>query len=306
MISVIFPAYNEEGNVAELHRRIAAELKRIGVPFEIVAVNNASTDRTYEELKKLSPVKIVTIAYNIGQTAGIDAGVHAAKGDTVVIMDADLQTDPADIGRMYAKLKEGFDAVVGFRERRDDSFGRRLFSRSANALARAVLGVRFKDYACPMKMFKKSFVEDLRLYGEMHVFLGAILHYRGANIAEVPVSHYARQSGMSKHTFIKGAKDIADLFTIRFLLSASRPFLLFGSLGLGSFSIAGLASFFSILLKLLGTHHFSETPLPVLASLFIILGVVLTMMGFLAELLIRVYYESRGATNYRIKEVIER
>lgn len=305
MISVVFPAYNEEGNVKELHRKIVAELKGIGVPYEIVAVNNASKDRTYEELKKLSPVKIVTIAYNVGQTAGIDAGIHAAKGDTVVLMDADLQTDPADIGRMYEKLREGYDAVVGYREKRDDSFGRHLFSRCANSLARVVLGVRFRDYACPMKMFKKSLVADLRLYGEMHVFLGAILHYRGAKIAEVPVAHYARKSGFSKHTFIKGAKDIADLFTIRFLLSASRPLLLFGTLGLGSFGVAGLASFFSILLKLLGTHHFSETPLPVLASLFIILGVVLTMMGFLAELLIRIYYESRGATNYRITEIVE-
>ncbi len=306
MISIIFPAYNEEKTVAELHRKIVESVRGIGELFEIIAVDNASTDGTYHELSKLSPIKIIRIAHNIGQTAALDAGIHTARGDVVVTMDADLQNDPADIPRMFGKLREGYDAVVGWREGRADPFGRRLFSKTANWITRKVLGLELRDYACALKMFKRELVSDVHLYGEMHVFLAAILHYRGARVVELPVTHHERTQGLSKHTFVKGIKDLADLFTVKFLFSTSRPLLLFGGVAVFSWCIAGGAVIFAVVLKVMELRNFAQTPLPVIASLFIILGFLLVMGGFLAELILRAYYEGKGHRPYRIKEIIER
>ena len=282
MISVVFPAYNEEENVAELHRRIVSVFKDIREPFEIVAVNNASTDKTQEELLKLSPIKIVYLANNLGQSSGLDAGIYAASGDIIVTLDADLQNDPFDIPNMLAKLREGYDAVLGWRKDRHDSLGRKIFSRGANLISRTVLGLQIHDYACATKMFKKEFLEGVHLYGEMHVFLAAILKYRGARIAEMVVTHHDRTRGISKHNFIKGAKDLADLLTVKFLFSTSRPLLIFSTVALFSWFIAGLTTAFAVALKIMELRNFAQTPLPVIASLFIILGVVLFMGGFLA------------------------
>jgi len=200
MISVVFPAYNEEENVVELHRRIISALRNTNEEFEIIAIDNASTDGTYKELAKLSPIKIIRFASNIGQTAAIDAGIQNARGDIIVTLDADLQNDPDDIPRMLEKLKEGNDAVVGWRQNRHDTFGRKIFSGTANWLTRNVLGFHLHDYACALKMFKKEFIGGVRLYGEMHVFLAAILHHHGAKIVEMPVAHKNRAHGLSKHT----------------------------------------------------------------------------------------------------------
>lgn len=306
MLSIVFPAYNEEGNVAELHRRILVALRDLPGPFEIIAVENASTDRTYEELRALRPIKIIRFAYNIGQTAALDAGIHAATYPIVVTMDADLQNDPMDIPRMFTRLQAGdCDAVVGWRKDRHDDFGRKLFSWVANTLTRRVLGFPQNDYACALKMFKKSFLGDLRLYGEMHVFLGAILAMRGARVVEMEVKHHERTQGLSKHTFIKGAKDLADLFTIKFLLSTSRPLLFFGAVGLACLGLGFLAAVAAIVLKFLAIRNLAQTPLPVVSSLFVMMGVMLGMMGLLAELLVRVYYESKRETPYLIAEVTE-
>lgn len=306
MISVIFPAYNEEENVQELHRRIIASLSGLGEAFEVIAVDNASTDKTLEKLLALSPIKVICIANNIGQTAALDAGIHAARGDVVVTMDADLQNDPADIPRMLAKLNEGYDVVAGWRRGRADPFGRRLFSKTANWVTRKVLGLALRDYACALKMFKRELIIDVHLYGEMHVFLAAILHYRGARVAELPVAHHERTQGLSKHTFIKGIKDLADLFTVKFLFSTSRPLLLFGGVAVASWFIAACAVALAIVLKVAELRNFAQTPLPVIASLFIILGFLLVMGGFLAELILRAYYEGKGHRPYRIREIIER
>lgn len=306
MISVVFPAYNEEKNVAELHRRILSILQTTGEEFQIVAVNNASVDSTQAELLKLSPITIVTLANNLGQTAGLDAGIQAASGNILILMDADLQNDPQDIPRMLAKLREGYDAVVGWRQDRHDSWGRKVFSQSANWLTKKVLGLNIHDYACALKVFKKEFLDGIHLYGEMHVFLAAILQYRGAKLVEMPVTHHERVAGFSKHTFIKGLKDIADLFTVKFLFSSSRPLLLFGTAGLFSFGIAFLAVILATILKIASLRNLAETPLPVIASLFIILGVLLVMSGFLAELNLRSYYEGKGGTPYRVKSIVKK
>src|SRR3989344_4094822 len=183
MISVVFPAYNEEENVGELHKRTLAVLKKLGEPFEIIAVNNASEDGTLDELKKLSPVKIITLAHNIGQTAGLDAGIHDAVGEIIITMDADLQNDPADIPKLVAKIREGYDVVSGWRRDRHDSLGRRILSRLANWLTGRMTGLYLRDSACAMKAYRREVVAPVHLYGEMHVFLPAYLYMRGAKVA---------------------------------------------------------------------------------------------------------------------------
>lgn len=308
MISIIFPAYNEEKNVAELHRRIRMVMDGTGEPYEIIAVNNASTDRTGAELSKLSRVTIVTLAYNIGQSAGLDAGMHAAKGDTLIFMDADLQNDPADIPRLIAKMREGYDAVVGWRKDRRDSKGRRLFSRFANMITRRIAGIHLHDYGCALRAFKKTLLHDVHLYGVMHVFIPVILSYRGARIAEVPVSHSERRFGTTKYTFAHMTSDIADLLTIKFLYGyAARPLVFFGSFALLSLSAAFAAAVLAAIIKWQGlfgtTLGFSQTPLPLFAALCIMLAFLLLMLGFVVELLIRIYYETKGKTPYQILSI---
>ena len=304
MISVIFPAYNEEENVAHLHSIIKKIMDDFGEPYEIIAVENGSQDSTLDELKKLSPVKIVVIARNIGQTAGLDAGFKAAKGDVVVTMDADLQNDPKDIPKLIKKLREGYDVVSGWRRDRHDNWGRRVLSRSANWLTWKVTGLYLHDHACALKTYRRAVLEGINLYGEMHVFLSAILYMRGAKVAEVEVTHHARTRGFSKHNFLKAVKDISDLLVIKFIFSGARPFIFFGSLAVTLWLLSFFSLATSVVMKLLEYRNFGQTPLLLLTTFLIITGLIFFVMGFLAELLMRVYYESKHTTPYVVKEVI--
>lgn len=305
MISIVFPAYNEEDNVVELHRRIKAALEPIGQTYEIIGVESGSTDGTLKKLKELHPIKIVVLAKNIGQTAALDAGLKAAKGDIVITMDADLQNDPVDIPNLLAKLNEGFDVVSGWRQDRQDTFGRRVLSRCANWLTYKVTGLKLHDHACALKAYRAQFLKGINLYGEMHVFLAAWLYLRGAKVVEIPVTHHGRHAGVSKHNFMKAVKDISDLFTIRFISNMTRPLLFFGSWGILSGFLAFVAAAAAVVLKVLEIRNFAQTPLPVLVAMFSILGFLMIMMGFLAELILRTYYETKHETQYLIKEIIE-
>lgn len=306
MLSVVFPAYNEEKNVGELHRRLLAVLKQSGESFEIIAVNNASSDHTFDELKKLRPVKIVSLAYNIGQTAGLDAGIHDAQGEIIITMDADLQNDPTDIPNLVAKIREGYDVVSGWRVKRNDSLGRRILSRLANTLTARMTGLYLHDSACALKAYRREVIQPVRLYGEMHVFLPAYLYMRGAKVAEIPVAHHARTAGVSKHYFMKAVKDIFDLLTIKFLAGLSgRPLIFFGGTGVVAGCLGVIAGAAAVYLKLAGLRNFGQTPLPILVVFFVLAGMIFFMMGFLAELLLRVYFETNRKTPYTIKERIE-
>lgn len=306
MISVVFPAYNEEKNVGELHRQLLRALKSMSEPFEIIAVNNASSDGTLSELKKLSPLKIITLAYNIGQTAGLDAGIHDAQGDIIITMDADLQNDPADIPKLVAKIREGYDVVSGWRQARLDSMGRRILSRLANWLTARMTGLYLHDSACALKAYRREVIQPLHLYGEMHVFLPALLYMRGAKVAEIPVRHHARQFGVSKHYFMKAVKDIFDLLTIKFLTGlAGRPLVFFGGIGVASGFLGIISALVAVYLRLAGLLHFGQTPLPILAVFLVLAGILFFMLGFLAELLLRVYFETNRKTPYTITERIE-
>lgn len=292
--------------MAELHKRILAVMQKTGEPFEVIAVNDASTDGTRAELLKLSPLRIISFAQNMGQTAGLDAGIHASRGEVIVTMDADLQNDPGDIPAMVAKLSEGYDMVIGWRRDRHDSLGRKALSRLANGLTRWVTGLPLHDFACALKVFRKKYMESVHLYGEMHVFLPAILAARGAKITEMEVAHHERYVGVSKHFFMKAVKDIADLLTVKFLFTyAARPLVFFGGWAIASIGIGVVSGAVAVILKFADIRNFGQTPLPIIMTLFIILGVIIFMMGFIAELMLRIYYEGRKETPYTISEVIE-
>lgn len=307
MISVIFPAYNEEGNVRELHERIVKALTPLYEPFEIIAINNASVDRTREILLSLRPLTIISFAYNIGQTAALDAGIHHATGDIIIIIDADLQNDPTDIPKLIARMREGYDVVVGWRKDRHDPLWRRFFSRFANFITRRIAGISLHDYGCALRAFRRKDLEGLRLYGVMHVFLPVILGRRGARIAEVEVMHHERKSGRTKYSLSHMATDFADLLTIKFLYGyALRPLVFFGSVALVCVFLAVFTIIASVFFKFYNNINYSQTPLPVITALLFIVGFLLLMMGFMTELLIRIYYESRRETPYKIIEVMER
>lgn len=306
MISVIFPAYNEEGNVALLHRGIHDALKKLGQGFEIIAIDDGSTDATLAELKKLSPLTIISFAKNKGQSAALDAGIKQSRGEIIVTIDADMQNDPDDIGLLVSKLNEGYDVVSGWRADRHDTFIRKAISRVANGLTACLMGLYLHDSAGPLKAIRRSVLQGVNLYGEMHSFLPAVLFARGAKVSEIQVTHQKRFSGKSKYHPLKLMKSTGDLLVIKFMSDyMARPFLFFGGWGFLSLVLGFVAGISSLVLKLTHVRNITETPLPILATLLIVVGVILVMMGFLAEMLLRVYFETKGGTPYVIKTVIE-
>lgn len=304
MISVVVPVFNEEKTVAELHRKILSALKKQPEPFEIIFVDDGSSDGTFEAAAKLSPLTLISHERNCGQTAAIDTGIRAARGERIVLLDADLQNDPADILPLLAKMGEGFDAVLGFRRNRRDALGRRLFSKFANLVARFLLGVRARDFGCGLKAYRAKFIKDFRLWGESQVFLVAVAKERGARIAEVPVSFHARASGASKIRIWKMCTGAFDLLSVAFFVRYfSKPLRFFGGWGVFFVLLSFLAFASSLWLRVAGIKHITETPLPVVGALFAILGVILFMMGLLAEMLLRMYYEQSQRSPYLLKSV---
>ena len=305
MISIVVPVYNEEENVTILYGKIVEVMKRFGESYEIIFSDNASTDKTLEKLKTLPKVTILRLARNYGQTSNLDAAIHEAKGDIIITMDGDLQNDPEDIPNLVGKIREGYDVVSGWRQERNDSLGRRILSRSANWLTAKVTGLALKDSACALKAYKREVLQDFHLYGEMHVFLPALLYMRGARVAEIPVRHHARQFGVSKHYFMKAVKDISDLITIKFLSSMNgRPLVFFGGAGVISIGLGFITTLISIYLKLTHVRNFGQTPLPIFTIFLVLSGFIFLMLGFLAELMLRIYYETGNKTPYTIKEKI--
>jgi len=305
MISIVVPVYNEEANVTILYGKIVAVMERFGEPYEIIFSDNVSTDKTLEKLKLLPQVIILRLARNYGQTSNLDAAIHEAKGDIIITMDGDLQNDPEDIPNLVGKIREGYDVVSGWRQERNDSLGRRILSRSANWLTAKVTGLALKDSACALKAYKREVLQDIHLYGEMHVFLPALLYMRGARVAEIPVRHHARQFGVSKHYFMKAVKDISDLITIKFLSSMNgRPLVFFGGAGVISIGLGFITTLISIYLKLTHVRNFGQTPLPIFTIFLVLSGFIFLMLGFLAELMLRIYYETGNKTPYTIKEKI--
>lgn len=280
-------------------------MKRVADIFEIIFIDDGSTDDTVQQLKMLPEVCILALSMDFGQTSALDAGIHEAKGDIIITMDGDLQNDPADIPVLVAKMREGYDVVSGWRKDRQDSMNRKILSRFANWLTAKVSGLALHDSACAMKAYRKEVIQGVRLYGEMHVFLPAYLHGRGARVAEVPVRHHERKFGLSKHYFMKAVKNLFDLATVKFLLAMTgRPLVFFGSIGFVSFVIGFIVAVLALYLKLADLRNFGQTPLPILSIFFVLSAILFVMLGLLAEMMLRMYFETSKQTPYVIREKI--
>jgi glycosyltransferase involved in cell wall biosynthesis len=309
-LSILIPIFNEEENIPSLYDRLLAALKKIGRPYEVIFIDDGSSDGSLEILldisKKNSNVKIISFSRNFGQTAALSAGIDFSRGEILIPMDGDLQNDPEDILPLLEKIEEGYDAVSGWRkDRKDPFFTRRLPSIIANKMISLISGVRLHDYGCTLKAYKRDILKNIRLYGEMHRFIPIYAQWIGARVAEIPVNHFPRKSGSSNYGLSRIFKVILDLMVVQFLLSYSqKPIYVFGGIGLFMILGAFLSGAFAIYLKFFKAVSFILTPLPLLSVLLLMLGSLSILMGFLAEILTRTYYESQRKPTYQIKETI--
>jgi glycosyltransferase involved in cell wall biosynthesis len=282
-------------------------LEPLGQPFEIVLVNDGSSDgsdRALDALAAKDPrVKVVHFRRNYGQTAAMMAGIRYASGEIIIPMDGDLQNDPADIPKLLAKLDEGFDVVSGWRkDRKDAAIRRNLLSRIANLLISRISGVRLHDYGCSLKAYRRDVVKGVKLYGEMHRFIPIYATWEGGKVAEVVVSHHPRVHGHSKYGVDRVVKVLLDLIVVQFLARyASRPIYLFGGCGMGALFLALVAGLWAVYLKYFEATSFIQTPLPLAVVLLTLTGGISILMGLLAEIIMRTYYESQGKAVYDVR-----
>ena len=308
-LSVVVPLYNEEESLPYLVEQLTDALRPSGERFELVLVNDGSSDRTAEVLEQLShevpELVAVLLRKNYGQTAAMAAGFDVAQGDVIVSLDGDLQNDPADIPMLLAKLREGYDLVSGWRHQRQDAaLQRKLPSRIANRLIGRVTGVKLHDYGCSLKAYRREVLSDMRLYGELHRFLPALAFIEGARITEVKVNHRARQYGSSKYGIDRTFRVLMDLLTVWFMKRfLTRPMYVFGFGGLIAMLGSLLASTYLLVVKLMG-GDIGNRPLLTLAVVLGLAGIQLFCFGLLGELLIRTYHESQGRPIYRIRETL--
>ena len=307
MISVTIPICNEAGNLARLHQRVRSAMEKVGQPWELILVNDGSADGSDElldELATMDPhVKVIHFRRNFGQTAAMMAGFDYARGDIIIPMDGDLQNDPDDIPLLLAKLDEGFDVVSGWRrDRQDSAIKRNAPSIMANRLISLVSGVRLHDFGCSLKAYRREVIEGVRLYGEMHRFLPIYARWHGAEIAEVVVRHYARTEGTSKYGLERVLKVVADLVTVKFLdRFQQKPMYLFGAAGLVALLIGVGSGATAVWCKVVWSESFIKNPLLLLWAIATATGLLCILMGLLAEMVVRTFYESQGKSVYLVK-----
>jgi glycosyltransferase involved in cell wall biosynthesis len=313
-LSVVIPLYNEEANVEPLLEELFEVLDALSTPVEVIAVDDGSRDGTWAALERAAAkrpaLRVLRFGRNFGQTAAMSAGIEAAQGTVIVPMDGDLQNDPADIARLLQRLEgrlagapgQPVDVVSGWRRnRRDREFGRRLPSRIANWLISWVSGVRLHDYGCSLKAYRRDVLQGVKLYGEMHRFIPVYASWQGARVTELQVNHRPRRAGKSKYGLGRTGKVLLDLLVVKFLASyTTKPIYLFGGLGLVSLGLAVLSAAAALIYKLLGLKDLVQTPLPLLAVAFTLAGLLAVLMGLLAELVVRTYYESQEKRPYII------
>jgi len=310
MISVVIPAYNEEENIPILYDKLKKVLGSLGEDYEIIFIDDGSTDRTPEILKDLAQkdkkIKVIRFRRNYGQTAAIYAGFEHANGEVIITMDADLQNDPEDIPKLLDKMREGYDIVSGWRKNRKDPFlSRKLPSKIANWIISKVTGVELHDYGCTLKAYRADIAKRYRLYGDMHRFLPALAKRFGARITEIPVKHHPRLYGKSKYGIDRTIRVILDIFLVKFLNEyITRPLYVFGGIGFILFFSGTLFGLYLTILKLFFGQDIGQRPLLILSVLLILSGIQLISTGIIAELIIRTYYESKNERPYIIEETI--
>ena len=310
LISVVIPMFDEAGNVEPLTASLVPALEALDRPYEVIFIDDGSADGTLDKLaaaaKSNTRLKVISFKRNVGQTAAMMAGIDHARGEVILPMDGDLQNDPADIRKLLAKLDEGYGVVSGWRRNRQDNYlTRTLPSRIANAIISWVSGVELRDYGCTLKAYRRQVLEGVRLYGEMHRFVPIYAKWQGARVTELPVTHNSRRSGRSKYGLNRAFKILLDFMVVKFLTQyETKPIYIFGMVGLGFFAISFIAGIWALYLKLFDNTSFVETPLPLLFTLGFITGAMCMLMGLLAEVLVRIYYESQDKRPYSVKERI--
>ncbi len=308
LLSIIIPVYNEGENIPPLHARLLDVLPALGYPFEVIFVNDGSTDETGLKLNEITGedprFKVIHFRRNFGQTAAMMAGIDYSSGEVLIPMDGDLQNDPQDIPKLLEKLDEGYDVCSGWRkDRNDHPLKRDLPSRIANFVISKISGIHLHDYGCSLKAYKRDIIKGVKLYGEMHRFIPIYASWQGARVTEVPVTHYPRIHGESKYGVNRTIKVILDLMVVKFLARyAQKPIYVFGSFGLLNFLIAFVSAMIALYYKIYGEKSFIETPLPFIFIMTNVTGVMCILMGLLAEIVIRTYYESQGKPVYLIAE----
>jgi len=311
-LSLVIPIYNEEENLPLLFEAIQRVIPPLGKSWEIIFVDDGSRDKSVSVLEGLFEqdplhIRVIEFRRNFGQTAAIAAGIDHAHGDIIILLDADLQNDPADIPLLLAKLDEGYDLVSGWRRSRKDTFVTRILpSVMANWLISQVTGVHLHDYGCTLKVYRREVLEGFRLYGEMHRFIPVFAHSVGARITEMEVHHHPRRFGKANYGLERTFKLLLDLFTVKFLLSyASKPIYLFGGTGLILIFASSALLLYLFIRRTLGVPVFSS-PLLQIGVMFFIIGFQSILLGLIAELLARTYHESQQKPTYRVRAVLER
>lgn len=302
MLSIIAPFYNERGTVALLHKELMKVLGPMGRPFEIIFVDDGSQDGSYEIMKTLKLVTAIRLRRNFGQTRALAAGIRRSSGNIIVLLDGDLENDPADIPKLLKKLEEGFDVVSGWRKDRwkDKFFSRRLPSTVANWLISFMSGVRLHDHGCMLKVYRRDVLDALNLTGDMHRMIAAYAARNGARTTELPVRFEPRKFGKSKYGVSRTFTVLLDILAFHFFYNyARRPIHFFGGAGFVALFLGGAAFMYMLFLKYMHAVSFIQTPLPVLSALLVILGCQFVLMGLLAEIFVR----TNGREEETIREV---
>ncbi len=310
-LSLVTPVYNEEENLPLLYAAIQQVMQSIGKTWEVIFVDDGSRDKSLSVLETLvqkdpEHVRVVVFRRNFGQTAAITAGVDYALGNTIILLDADMQNDPADIPLLLAKLDEGYDLVSGWRkDRQDNRFTRTIPSNLANGLISYVTGVHLHDYGCTLKAYRRGALEGFRLYGEMHRFIPVFAHSVGARITEIPVRHHPRRFGVAKYGLERTVKVVLDLFTVKFLLDYShKPMRLFGGMGVSLIFVSVALWLYLFIRKVFFLVPVLSSPFFQISVMLLILGFQSILMGLIAELLARTYHESQSKPTYTVRTVL--
>jgi glycosyltransferase involved in cell wall biosynthesis len=309
-LSIVVPMKDERDNVQPLHNALCQALEPTGHSFEMILVDDGSSDGTFEALEEIARtdqrVKVVQLRRNYGQTPALRAGIDSAQGDVIITMDGDLQNDPRDIPMLLEKLSDGFDVVLGERVNRQDKLVlRKIPSWIANALIRKVTGTKIRDMGCTLRAMRREAALELPLYGEMHRFMSVLAEISGQRICQVPVSHHPRQFGKTKYNLSRTVRVVLDLITVRFLQSyLTRPMHIFGLSGLACMGIAAVSLLACGVQRVLWEEHMNRNPLLLLSVLLTVVGVQFISLGLIGEVLSRTYFESQGKTAYHIRRTI--
>jgi glycosyltransferase involved in cell wall biosynthesis len=307
-LTIVVPIFNEADNVDALCLEVAAALKETGLDYELILVDDGSLDGSFalmaERALKDERIKVIRLRRNFGQTAAMAAGFDAAKGEVIIPMDGDLQNDPADIPRLLAKIREGYDVVSGWRQKRQDTFlSRRLPSILANGLISRMTGVPLHDYGCTLKAYRREVLSQVNLYGELHRFVPALASQVGAHVTEITVNHRPRRAGISKYGINRTLRVILDLITVKFLMRyATKPLQLFGKWGVWTFGLSAITGLTTLYLKFFEGFNLNRNPLTILTAFLLFTGVQFIVLGLLGELVTRTYHEVQDKPIYTVRE----